>query len=103
MTSKEENNYADLRDSFVPMFSGQPADYKERRQRFHLYHRKMTISKRAPESMLNIIGSFRGAVWRLFEDWSVEQLEKDDAFEKMLAILDGTYAYDQRVQLPTDF
>ena len=103
MTSKEENSYADLRDSFVPLFSGQPADYKEWRQRIQLGHRKMSVSKRAQESVLNIVGSFRGAVWRLFEDWSLEQLEKEDAFEKMLVILDGNYAYDQRVQLPTDF
>lgn len=28
---------------------------------------------------------------------------KDDALEKVLEVLDGSFAYDQRVQLPTDF
>ena len=36
-TSKpDETGYADLRDSYVPLFSGQPADYKEWRQRIQL-------------------------------------------------------------------
>ena len=93
----------DLRDSYVPVFSGQPADYREWRQRIQIYHRKMALSKRAGESVLNIVGSFRGVVWRLFEDWSLEKLERDDSFEKVLEILDGNFAYDQRVQLPNDF
>ena len=97
----QENSYADLRDSYVRLFSGQPADYKEWRQRIQLYHRKMPFSKRPQESTLNIVGSFRCAVWRLFE--GLEQLEKDDAFESTLSILDGNYAYDQSAQLPTDF
>ena len=93
----------DLRDSYVPVFSGQPADYREWRQRIQIYHRKTALSKRAGESVLNIVGSFRGVVWRLFEDWSLEKLERDDSFEKVLEILDGNFAYDQRVQLPNDF
>ena len=55
------------------------------------------------ESVLNIVGSFKGVVWRLFEDWSLEKLEKDDAFDAILQVLDGNFAYDQRVQLPADF
>ena len=104
MASKsEETGYADLRDSYVPLFSGQPADYKEWRQRIQLYHRKMSLSKRSQESVLNIVGSFKGVVWRLFEDWGLDKLEKDNAFEEMLKLLDGNFAYDQRVQLPSDF
>ena len=53
--------------------------------------------------VLNIVGSFKGVVWRLFEDWSLERFEKDDAFESMLKVLDGNFSYDQRVQLPADF
>ena len=101
--SKEDPNFLDLRDSFVPVFSGQPADYREWRQRIMIYHRKMAMTKRANESVLTIVSSFRGMVWRLFEDWSLEKLEKDDAFEKMLEVLDGNFAYDQRMQLPNDF
>ena len=67
------------------------------------YHRKMSLSKRSQESVLNIVGSFKGVVWRLFEDWGLDKLEKDNAFEDMLKVLDGNFAYDQRVQLPSDF
>ena len=103
MSKEETAAYADLRDSYVPLFSGQPADYREWRQRIQLYRRKMLLSKRANESVLNIVGSFKGVVWRLFEDWSLEKLEKDDAFDAILQVLDGNFAYDQRVQLPADF
>ena len=103
MSKEETAAYADLRDSYVPLFSGQPADYREWRQRIQLYRRKMLLSKRANESVLNIVGSFKGVVWRLFEDWSLEKLEKDDASDAILQVLDGNFAYDQRAQLPADF
>ena len=95
--------FVDLRDSYVPVFTGQPSNYKEWRQRIHLYHRKMTISKRSNESVLNIVGSFTGVTWRLFQDWSIEELEKDGAFERLIKTLDDNFAYDSRVQLPADF
>ena len=96
--SKEDPNFLDLRDSFVPVFSGQPADYREWRQRIMIYHRKMAMTKRANESVLTIVSSFRGMVWRLFEDWSLEKLEKDDAFEKMLEVLRPENATSQRLR-----
>ena len=68
--SGSATGYLDLRDSYVPIFSGQPSDYKEWRQRIHLYHRKMSITKRGNESVLNIVGSFTGLTWRLFQDWT---------------------------------
>lgn len=49
---KEGTAYVNLRDSYVPLFGGQPADHKEWQQRIHLYHRKMTIAKRGNESVL---------------------------------------------------
>ena len=101
--SSSASGYLDLRDSYVPIFSGQPSDYKEWRQRIHLYHRKMSITKRGNESVLNIVGSFTGLTWRLFQDWALEDLEKTDAFPKIIEVLDRNFAYDARVQLPTDF
>ena len=68
-----------------------------------LYYRKMTLAKKASEGVLNIVGSFKGVVWRLFEDWPLDHFDKDDAFETMLKILDSNFSYDQRVQLPSDF
>ena len=53
--------------------------------------------------MLNIIGSFTGVVWRLFEDFPVEDCEKEDAFSKVLSRLDRNFEYDDRVLLPNDF
>lgn len=50
-----------LSDSYVPIFSGQPASYKEWRQ-----------------SAVNIVGSFSGVTWRPFREWLAESLEKGD-------------------------
>ena len=91
------------RDSFIPLFTGQPADYKEWRKRIHIYHRKMTISKRSGESLLNIIGSLTGTAWRLLEDFDLETAEKPESFNAVIKILDGHFEYDSRVQLPSDF
>ena len=99
----KDGDYLNLRDSFVPLFSGQPQDYKEYRKRLMLYHHKMKISKRTAESVLNILGSFQGVVWRLFEDFSVEEAEKEDGFGKIISKLDKNFEYDDRVLLPNDF
>ena len=92
-----------LRDSYIPVFTGLPQDYKEWKKRIEMYHRKMMLSKRGQESVLNILGSFQGAAWRLFEDMPMSELEKEGAFELILKTLDRHYAYDERVQLPSDF
>ena len=46
--------HATTRDSFIPLFSGQPADYKEWRKRIHVYYRKMGSTKRHGEAVLKI-------------------------------------------------
>ena len=68
-----------------------------------LYHHKMKISKRSAESVLNILGSFQGVTWWLFEDFSVEEAEKEDGFSKIITKLDKNIEYDDRVLLPNDF
>ena len=91
------------RDSFIPLFTGQPDDYREWRKRISLYHQKMVLSKRNGESILNILGSLTGAAWRLVEDFDIALAEKETAFQDILKILDKHFQYDERVQLPSDF
>ena len=43
--SQDGTSFLDLRDSYAPLFSGQPADYREWRERIQLYH--------APEDVLD--------------------------------------------------
>ena len=68
-----------LHDSFafVPLFSGQPHDYKEYPKRLMLYHHKMKISYQASEAVLNILGCFQRVGCRLFEDFPIEEAEKE--------------------------
>ena len=91
------------RDSFIPIFSGLPADYREWRKRITIYHAKMVISKRPSESILNIIGSMQGVAWKLVEDFPLDKLEDAKTFDSLLDILDKSFQYDARVQLPADF
>ena len=91
------------RDSFIPLFTGQPTDYKEWRKRISLYHQKMVLAKRAGESVLNIVGSLTGSAWRLVEDFDIAHAEKETAFADILKLLDKHFQYDDRVQLPSDF
>ena len=37
------------------------------------------------------------------EDFDLESAEKPESFEAVIAILDGHFQYDSRVQLPSDF
>ena len=95
------NNSA--RDSYIPLFSGAPSDYKEWRKRISLYHQKMVLAKRRGESILNIVGSMSGSAWRLLEDFDVSKAEQESAFNDILKLLDKHFQYDDRVALPTDF
>ena len=94
---------SNTRDSFIPLFSGLPSEYKEWRKRISLYHYKMKLSKRPGESVLNIIGSLTGSAWRLLEDFDIADAEKETAFQDILKTLDKHFQYDDRVQLPADF
>ena len=94
---------SNTRDSFIPLFSGQPSEYREWRKRISLYHYKMKLSKRPGESVLNIVGSLTGSAWRLLEDFDIADAEKETAFQDILKILDKHFQYDDRVQLPSDF
>ena len=103
-SAKQETSAdATTRDSFIPLFSGQPVDYKEWRKRIHIYYRKMGLTKRNGEAVLNIIGSLQGSAWRLVEDFNLDECEKESAFESIIKLLDGHFEYDTRVQLPSDF
>ena len=46
---------ANQRDSWIPVFSGQPSDYKEWRKKITLYHQKIVFGKRRGEAILNIV------------------------------------------------
>lgn len=94
---------ANQRDSWIPVFSGQPSDYKEWRKRITLYHQKMVLGKRRGEAILNIVGSLTGTAWRLVEDFDVSKAEDESSFAELLKLLDGHFQYDDRVQLPADF
>lgn len=41
------------------------------------------------------VGSFAGVTWRLFQEWGIEALEKEDAFKRIIETLDdqGTLAH----------
>ena len=91
------------KDNFIPLFSGQPSEYKEWRKRILIYQHKMTLAKRASEGILNLIGSQTGTAWTLLEDFPLKDLELESTFNAVLKILDSAFQYDDRVQLPSDF
>ena len=90
-------NYNITKDSYIPLFSGAPSDYKEWRKRINIYMMKMRVAKREPEGLLNIIGSLTGTAWKLLENFPIDEIEKAGAFEKMLKTLDKAFEYDRTV------
>ena len=91
------------KDSFIPLFNGQPDSYQEWRKRINIYHMKMSMQKRSAESVLNIIGSLQGTAWKLVEDFDLTKVDSADAFTHVLARLDSAFRYDSRVELPQNF
>ena len=96
-------DYTSTKDSFIPLFDGQPSSYQEWRKRISIYHLKMKMQKRQAESVLNLIGSLQGTAWKLVENFDLSKVEKDDAFDNVIKILDQAFQYDNRVRLPQDF
>jgi len=79
------------KDNFIPLFSGQPSDYKEWRKRILIYQHKMVLSKRASEGVLNLIQSQTGTAWTLLQDFPLKDLELEATFNAVLKILDGAF------------
>eukprot|EP00435_Cladocopium_sp_Y103_P052276 s240_g16.t1 len=84
---QSDSSDAITRNSFIPLFSGQPADYQEWRKRIRIYYRKMGLTKRAGEAVLHIVGSLQGSAWRLVEDFNLDDCEKPAAFESIIKLL----------------
>ena len=87
----------------MPLFSGAPSDYREWRKRITLYMTKMKLLKRETEGVLNLISSLSGTAWKVVEAFPLEDVEKGDAFNRLMKLLDKAFEYDNRVQLPGDF
>ena len=68
------------KDSYIPLFSGAPSDYKEWRKRLTIYVMKMRMAKREAEGLLSVIGSLTGRAWKLLGNFPIEDIEKTGAF-----------------------
>ena len=98
------------RDSYIPIFDGTLAGYKEWRKRITIYAKKMELTNRKNECVLNLLGSLQGIAWKLVEDFDLEKAKEDlekakeeTAFKDILSLLDSAFQYDSKVELPADF
>ena len=91
------------RDSYIPVFDGTPANYKEWRKRIIIYAKKMELMNRKGECVLNLLGSLQGTAWKLVEDFDLESVSGDTALKDILALLDAAFQYDSKVEMPADF
>ena len=64
---------------------------------------KMKIQKRTTKSVLNLISSLQGNAWKLVEGYDLTKVEDDQAFNKIISMLDTAFQYDIRVRMPQDF
>eukprot|EP00435_Cladocopium_sp_Y103_P034798 s485_g9.t1 len=88
------------RDTFIPLFSNKPQDYKEWRMRIKLHQKKLEIQKKNKEATLNLLTSLTGVSWRQVEHMVDKLAEEEDGFDKVLAQLDKCFKYDDRVEMP---
>ena len=91
------------RDSYIPIFDGTLAGYKEWRKRITIYVKKMELTNRKNECVLNLLGSLQGTAWKLVEDFDLEKAKEETAFKDILSLLDSAFQYDSKVELPADF
>ena len=68
-----------------------------------IYYRKMSLAKKQREAVLNLLGSLTGTAWKLVEDFDQDTAEDADSFQKLLGMLDMSFQYDAKTELPADF
>ena len=93
-----------MKDTYIPVFSNKPTDYREWRQRINLYRRKLELQNKGKEAVLNVLTSLHGVAWRQLEPKVDNILAKDEgAFDLILAELDATFRYNEDVEMPRAF
>ena len=102
-TPKDANDYQSTRDNYIPIFDGTPANYREWRKRITIYAKKMELSNRKNEGVLNLLGNLQGTAWKLVEDYDLEKAGTPTAFNDILTMLDTAFKYDSKVEMPADF
>ena len=88
------------KDSYIPLFSNRPQDYKEWRQRIVLYKKKLDLQKKSKEATLNLLTSLSGVSWRQVEHLVDKVADAEDGFQQLLSQLDRCFKYDDRVAMP---
>eukprot|EP00434_Breviolum_minutum_P043367 symbB.v1.2.038652.t1/scaffold6095.1/size20955/1 len=89
-----------IKDSYIPIFTNRPADYREYRARIMLYKQKMDLQKRPKEATINLLTSLSDIAWRQVEHLAATTPEAADGFDQVLRVLDKTFKYDDRVEMP---
>ena len=92
-----------LKDTYIPVFTNKPQDYRKWRQRITLYRRKLELQGKGKEAVLNVLTSLHGVAWRQLEPKVENILEKENGFDVILAELDATFRYNEDVEMPRAF
>ena len=93
-----------LKDSYIPIFSNKPQDYREWRQRILLYKRKLDLQNKGKEAVLNVPTSLHGVAWKQIEGHVDTILGKDEgSFDLLIKHLDGMFKYNEDVEMPRAF
>ena len=92
-----------VKDTYIPIFTNKPGDYKEWRQRILLYKRKSDLKKKQKEAAINLMTSLSGIAWKQIEGIAEKAAEADDGFMMILTELDKTFKYDDQVEMPRAF
>ena len=103
-TSSTTNVTMDLvKDTYIPIFSNRPEDYREWRTRIVLYKKKLDLQKKSKEACINLMTSRTGTAWRQIEHMVDRAAEDEQGFETILKELDKTFKYDDQVEMPRAF
>ena len=92
-----------VKDTYIPVFSNKPSDYKEWRKRILLYKMKLDISKKSKEACINLMTSLTGLAWRQIEHLVDKAATDENGFDLILAELDKTFKYNDQVEMPRAF
>ena len=89
----------------VPSFDNNTGSYSEFRKRAMLFKARMRLEGKQKQAAILLLGQLSGMAWDVCEHLAEnpDSLEADDAFDKLIGLLDARFRHDKQTELPDAF
>ena len=106
MARRSHSGFADASpyvERRVPCFDGTFSEYKDYRRRAKLYINRRKMEKTENEALVQLLSGLTKEAWDCCESLNMDDLEKATERVKFWEIMDRSFKYDKRTEVPSLF